>query len=187
MDDSSRGNEITAPHSAETDSGHDPRFATVIAPVDGSKAAERTLPLAARVARIEGAPLVLVRVVPYPEPPPGAPLHGSSRVCLADPPPEIADACTEATAYLDRLAATYAGTMTVHRQVLTGDPFTRIVTEISRWPHPLAVLSAHAANVPSSGDRSELARRIASLPGIHVLIVPHEDEAGSPRALPVGH
>lgn len=158
-------------------------FATLVAPLDGSTAAERALPLAVHVARLERAPLVLVRVVPFPEPPAAAPSHGSSLICAADRPQEIADACVEASAYLDRIAERCGGAE-VRRSVLTGDPFTRIVAEIAHWPRPLVVLSAHAANAPSTGDRSELARRIASLPGIHVLIVPHENETGSPRPFP---
>lgn len=162
----------------------DARFRTIIAPLDGSGAAERVAPLAVHVARVEQAALVFVRVIPFPEPPVGSPSHGSSLMCLADPPPEIEDACRNATEYLEDVSAAYDGSLDVHRVVLTGDPFTRIVAEIRRWPRPLVLLSAHAANAPSAGDRSELARRIASLPGIHVLIVPHEDEAGLPRAFP---
>ncbi len=183
MDGSRSDGELT-PVAAET--VDDVGFATIVAPLDGSHAAERALPVAMHVARNEGAALVLVRVIPYPEPPVGSPSHGSSQICLADPPPEIADACTDATTYLERIAARYRAAG-AHVRVLSGDPFTRVVAEIATWSRPLVVLTAHAANAPSSGDRSDLARRIASLPGIHVLVVPHEDASGAPRPLPHRH
>lgn len=175
------------PSSASDDARHGVGFATLVAPLDGSPAAERAMPLAARIARLERAPLVLVRVVPFLEPPAGTPSHGSSQICVVDPPPEIADACTDAIAYLERVAERYGAGTETRRIVLTGDPFTQVVSEITRWPHSLVVLSAHAANAPSTGDRSELACRIVSLPGIHVLVVPHEDESGSPRPFPGHH
>ncbi len=158
-------------------------FRTIVAPLDGSVAAERAVPLAMHIARLEQAPLLLLRVVPFPEPPVGPPSHGSSSVCMAGPPPEIEATCRDARDYLERVARHSGGSVEVGCVVLTGDPFTRIVAEIAQRSRPLVLLSAHAANVASTGDRSELARRIASLPGIHVLIVPHEDPTGSPVAL----
>jgi nucleotide-binding universal stress UspA family protein len=160
------------------------RFRTIVAPLDGSPAAERAVPLARHIADLEGAPLLLLRVIPYPEPPLGSPSHGSRSMCVPDPPPEIAAACEDAAAYLERVAQGCGGQAAVRTIVLTGDPFTRIVAEIGRWSRPLVLLSAHAADAPSTGDRSELARRIASLPGIYVLIVPHEEPSGSPAGLP---
>ena len=49
---------------------------TIVVPLDGTAKAERVVPAAIEESRLHGAPLVLLRVVPYADPPPGARSHG---------------------------------------------------------------------------------------------------------------
>ncbi|MFM9107823.1 MAG: universal stress protein [Chloroflexota bacterium] len=144
---------------------------TIVVPLDGSEKAERVVPAAIEESRLHGAPLVLLRVVPYADPPPGLRSHGPETTCSASPPEEIIDDCGLAEGYLRDVIARHAiaGGEIVVRY---GDPFTQIAAELGRWPGPLVVLASYATAVLPVGSHSEIARRIAGLDAFHVLLVP---------------
>ncbi len=148
---------------------------TVIVPLDGSPKAEKVVPAAIEESLLHGAPLVLVRVVPYMELPQGQRSHGAEGSCPPDMPLEIQNDCAEADRYLREVLQRYViegGEVTVRY----GDPFTQIASELRQWPGPLAVLASYATAVLPVGAHSELARRISGLNEFHILLVPGSGE-----------
>lgn len=116
-------------------------FGTILVPLDGTAEAEAAVPYAAEEALRHGCPLVLVRVIPRPEPPPGHPSHGGP--ALQPPawsPAELAQAQQDAQAYLESVVRKYGLPPTTELVVVIGDPLMRLLAEIQRRPSPLVVL-----------------------------------------------
>ena len=116
-------------------------FGTILVPLDGTAVAEAAVPYAADEALRHGCSLVLVRVIPRPEPPPGHPSHGGPAL----PPPawspaELAQAQQDARAYLESVVRTYGLPPTTELVTVVGDPLTRLLAEIQRRPAPLVVI-----------------------------------------------
>jgi nucleotide-binding universal stress UspA family protein len=149
-------------------------FDAIVVPLDGGRRAEQVMPLAVREARLHGAPLVALRVVPFTEPPPGHPSHGPEPYCAPDRPDEIGDACDEAERYLAGLLERH-GVADTRVIVRYGDPFTQIAAELARWQNPLVIVSAVATAVLPAGAHSALARRIGDLNRYSTLLVPLGD------------
>lgn len=145
-------------------------FRTVVLPLDGTPRAEGLLDVAIEEARVHGAPLVLVHVVPFAEPPESHPSHGPQVSCEPDPPAEIASACGDARRYLEGLASARGCSADI--VVRHGDPFRQIVRELAGRERPLVIFSTGATALMPVGEHSELARRIAALGEVHLLLVP---------------
>lgn len=144
-------------------------FRTVVLPLDGTPRTERLIAVAMEEARVHGAPLVLVHVVPFAEPPESHPSHGP-QVAAEAVPPEIASACGDARRYLSDLVARRGGGAEV--VVRHGDPFRQISRELAERDRPLVIFSVGSTALLPVGEHSELARRIAALGDVHVLLAP---------------
>lgn len=117
-------------------------FRSVIVPLDGSEAAESAVPVAQAEAGGHHAQLVLMRVVPWPEPPSFPRRHGGLQVAHPAPPdPAIGAARREAMDYLHGLVARFNLALTTHRLVLVGDPYLRMAAEIARRPGSVVVVA----------------------------------------------
>ena len=84
-------------------------FQRILVPLDGSEGAERAIPVAARIARISGASIVFIRVVPAPATLGtfGGGMHGTVAV-----QPEVGVTekdLADAASYLEAITTTYAG------------------------------------------------------------------------------
>ncbi|MCC6313315.1 MAG: universal stress protein [Thermomicrobiales bacterium] len=158
-------------------------FGSVLAPLDGSSRAERAVPIALYEARLHAVPLVFLRVVSFPEPPVAHPPHGPAGADLGDTSPEVMEARREAEAYLESVTQRYHCIAESVIIVRVGDPFIQIVRELGRWPSPLVVLTAKATSVLPLGAHSELARRLARLGSVHLLLTPVAADAPPIRPL----
>jgi len=158
-------------------------FRTVVLPLDGAPRTERLLDVALEEARVHAAPLVLIHVVPFAEPPENHPSHGPQVAADAAPPPEIASACGDARRYLEGLAERCGADAEI--VVRHGDPFRQISRELARRDRPLVIFSVGSTALLPVGEHSELARRIAALGDVHVLLAPVDadpphDQTGVP-------
>lgn len=148
-------------------------FRTVVLPLDGTLRTERLLDVALEEARVHRAPLVLIHVVPFAEPPESHPSHGPQVAAEAAPPAEVASACGDARAYLAGLVVGRGDAEIVVRH---GDPFRQISRELAARDRPLVIFSAGSTALMPVGEHSELARRIAALGDVHVLLAPVDGE-----------
>jgi nucleotide-binding universal stress UspA family protein len=118
-------------------------FDTMIVPLDGSPQAERALPIAVSEARRHGTGIVLLYVIPRPEP-------CTSAVRRSGPLPwqgewpfeEISLARDDARAYLRSVATRFGLDARTIVRVAVGDPGTRIAAEAVRYERPLVVISS---------------------------------------------
>jgi nucleotide-binding universal stress UspA family protein len=116
-------------------------FETVIVPLDGSPHAEFAIPYAIDEARRHQAKIVLVHVIPRPEP-------CQSIVRRSGPLPwqgawpaeEIGPATRTAEAYLQGVVTRYGLDPTTSLCVAVGDPGVRVVAEAKRHKRPLVVM-----------------------------------------------
>jgi nucleotide-binding universal stress UspA family protein len=116
-------------------------FDTVIVPLDGTPHAEATLPHAIDEARRHAATIVLVHVIPRPEPC-ANPVRRSGPLPWQGewPCEDIEEAKRDAYAYLRGVAARYALDPEPPLRVAVGDPGVRVAAEARRWPRPLVVM-----------------------------------------------
>ena len=138
-------------------------FETVIVPLDGSPHAEFVMPYAIEEARRHGAKLVLMHVIPRPEP-------CASTIRRSGPLPwqgewpaeEIDPAKRGAYAYLQGVVARFALDPETTLGVAVGDPGVRVATEAKRHARPLVVML--------TGDSTRDARPPLSLVAKYLLI-----------------
>jgi nucleotide-binding universal stress UspA family protein len=117
-------------------------FATVIVPLDGSAHAEVALAYGVGEARRHDARLVLMRVIPFPEPWVRLDSHGGpAPLPMAWPPTELAAAKRQATAYLHEVRRRYGLGGDVSLVVAVGEPAKQLLAEVRRRPTPLLVLT----------------------------------------------
>jgi nucleotide-binding universal stress UspA family protein len=117
-------------------------FATVIVPLDGSPHAERSLPYAIDEARRHDARIVLVRIIPRPEPCRAIGGRGGPTATAPEwPPAELAAAVDRATAYLSEVRRRFGLGDEAQLVVAVGDPAVRLAAEAQRHPRPLLVLT----------------------------------------------
>lgn len=147
-----------------------PGIGCVLGPLDGSRPAEAAIPVAAEEARLRGVPLVLLRVVPCPEPPTGDHHFARGAATNAAPRPDVAAAVDEARVYLAAVIVRFG--LAAEPVVRAGDPFHQIAAEADRRPSPLVVMTGHATAIHPAGFHSELARRLVATGRFHVLLVP---------------
>lgn len=116
-------------------------FETVIVPLDGSPHAECAIPYALDEARRHRATLVLIHVIPRPEP-------CTSTARRSGPLPwqgewseqDIEPARRTADAYLRDVVTRYALDPGTTLCVAIGDPGVRVAAEAARHPKPLVVM-----------------------------------------------
>lgn len=154
-------------------------FETVVVPLDGSETAEAVLPRAKALADAFGARLVLLQVVPFPEPPNGHPSHGPEPIVCRELPDDVGDARQDAEGYLRDVGRRWGLGREAAMLVEVGDPFARIRAAALAHPRPLVVLTARATAVLPLARHSELARRLVFSGLAPVLVVPPEADSGA--------
>ena len=135
-------------------------FGTVIVPLDGSSHAEIAVPYAVDEARRHGAALVLVRVIPRPEPGPGVRGSGPAPRQPDWPPHEIAAAEQQARRYLRDVIKRHGLRPETATRVVVGDPRLRLAAEVAHHPSPLLVMTTGDA---TGGARPPLSTVAGSL------------------------
>lgn len=115
---------VVRPPSMATGLENGIQFKRILVPVDGSKLAEQSLASAVSLARIDGATLTLVRVVP--------PSRREIGVLESDIGPASADDVTAATRYLDSLlTADTDRTLSVTRRVVVSDDVPATIMQMA--------------------------------------------------------
>jgi nucleotide-binding universal stress UspA family protein len=165
---------------------------TIIVPLDASLHAEAALSFAADEARRHGATLVLLHVIPRPEPP-----VPSARVQLGGPcvrhprcPSRDVAVAEAACGYLDGVVGRHRlppGTVT---RVVMGEPAKRMIAEAEAWPDALLVMTTCDCASHPRAPLSEVARQALHSGKVPVLGVRHEapwsgDVLGAPSGVRV--
>lgn len=108
-------------------------FRHLLVPLDGSRHAEQALPVAARLARVSEGTITLVQVI--------------DTVCKTSPSssPEVLDArVTTSRIYLEQLLELpYLAGLSMHIQVVQGNPAAMIASLAATPPIDLVVLTTH--------------------------------------------
>jgi hypothetical protein len=153
-------------------------FATIIVPLDGSIHAEVALPFAIEESGRHAARLVLVRVLPRPEPAVVTRNHGGPvPVIPAWPLGEVAiDECRSID-YLRDVCRRFDLGIDARLVVAVGDPGARLLAETRLHPRPLVVLATGDADPRS--PLSGLARRLLTSDTVPVLAVRHPPPANA--------
>jgi nucleotide-binding universal stress UspA family protein len=138
-------------------------FETVIVPLDGSPHAEVAIPYAIDEVQRRQAKLVLIHVIPRPEPC-MSPVRRSGPVPWQGEWPfeNLDSAKRDAHAYLQDVVARFALDPGTTLCVAVGDPGVRVAEEAMRHERPLVVML--------TGDRSREARPPLSLVARYLLI-----------------
>jgi nucleotide-binding universal stress UspA family protein len=145
-------------------------FATVIVPLDGSAQAEAALPFAIEETVRHAARLLLVRVLPRPEPAILTRNHGGpAPVIPVWPQREVATDERRSLAYLRDVCDRFGLGIDTRLVVAVGDPGARLLAEALMHPRPLVVLATGDADPRS--PLSGLARRLLTADAIPVLVV----------------
>jgi nucleotide-binding universal stress UspA family protein len=155
-------------------------FETVIVPLDGSPHAEFAIPYAIEEARRHQATMVLIHVIPRPEP-------CLSPVRRSGPVPwqgewsfeDLDSAKRDAQAYLQDVVARFALDPGTTLCVAVGDPGVRVAEEAMRHERPLVVML--------TGDRSREASPPLSLVTRYLLIAGAVPVLGIRQPLPSDH
>ncbi|MDF2745412.1 MAG: Universal stress protein family [Actinomycetia bacterium] len=154
-------------------------FATVLVPLDMSRHAEAALPIALEEARRHHARLVLLHVVPRPEPAVPAPHLGRGGPYLHPLYPvawsaqELADEAAEAGVYLEVVKLRYGLPPDTSVQLVVGEPVMRIQAEVDAWPDPLLVLTTGDCTGDQCPPLSETVRRLLVFGRVPILGVRH--------------
>jgi len=147
-------------------------FETVIVPLNGSPHAEAAVPYAMDEAREHGAALVLVRVIPRPEPCLGLVKRGGPLPLVPTwSQAELRAAEGEAIRYLHDVRYRFGLGGRAQMVVAVGEPVRRLLAEIRRHPRPLVVLTTGDPDECAAPYLSELARRLLATGVAPVLAV----------------
>src|SRR5829696_3172659 len=164
-------------------------FATVLVPLDRSRHAEAALPIALEEARRHHARLVLLHVVPRPDPLGPEPHLGDEgprahavRWLAHDLALEVATG----GAYLDRVTQRYGLPPDTSVQLVVGEPVRRIQAEVDAWPDPLLVLTTGDCTGDQCPPLSEVARRLLVVGRVPILGVRHPLPPRDARPVAVG-
>lgn len=136
-------------------------FATVLVPLDGSRHAEAAIAYGVEEARHHGASLVLLRVIPRPEPCPGGARRAGPAAWGPDwPADEIAKAERATRRYMARVIERFGLPRETRVRVVVGDPAARLIAEAARTERPLVVMTTGDAEAATRTPLSEVARRL---------------------------
>jgi nucleotide-binding universal stress UspA family protein len=162
-------------------------FDTVIVPLDGSTHAEFALPYAVEEAVRHGARIVLVHVVPRPEPCAVAVLHGGPAPLIPVwPPTQLECEEREWLAYLEGVRKRFGLRTDAPAVVAVGDPTRRVLDEAGKHTHPLIVMTTGDATAASRPPLSEFARRLMVAGGVSVLGVREPYSVETPTGGSIG-
>jgi nucleotide-binding universal stress UspA family protein len=155
----------------------------VLVPVDGSPRAENVLPLAKRIARAQGAELLLAHVIPVPELTEIGPLDAEDlelRERLVRRNERVAGE------YLDRLRARLADSdVSVRALVLRGgDPRNRLARLVLDEAVDLVVLSAHGRSARSDVPLGSVTAHLVAHAEAPLLILRPHPPAAMRRVAP---
>jgi nucleotide-binding universal stress UspA family protein len=138
-------------------------FETVIVPLDGSPHAECALPYAIDEARRHQATIVLLHVIPRPEPCTSTVRRSGPVLWQGEWPFEDLDAVKrDAEAYLRDVVSRFALAPETTQCVAVGDPGVRVAAEVTRHEQPVVVIL--------TGDSSRERRPPLSLVTHYLLI-----------------
>ena len=116
-------------------------FDTIIVPLDGSSHAEFAIPYAIDEARRHSATMVLVHIIPRPEPCPSTVRRSGPLPRQGEwPSEEIDTAKRDAHAYLQGVVTRFALDPGTAVCVAVGDPRVRLAAEAKRHARPLVVM-----------------------------------------------
>jgi nucleotide-binding universal stress UspA family protein len=155
-------------------------FETVIVPLDGSPHAEFAIPYAIDEARRHQATMVLLHIIPRPEP-------CTSTVRRSGPVPwqgewpfeDLGAAKRDAEAYLREVVARFAldpGTMLC---VAVGDPGLRVAAEVTRHEQPVVVMLTGDSSREKRPPLSHITRYLLSASAVPVLTIRQPPPADS--------
>ncbi|HEU5384131.1 MAG TPA: universal stress protein [Ktedonobacteraceae bacterium] len=157
-------------------------FKRILVLLDGSHRAEQAIPLAARIARASGSPVVLMQAVWIP--PVAA---GASDAALLPPPMAPRDQA-EITAYLARLtAATPLKDLSTEVEVTDGEPAQAILATAQARQADLIVMASHGRSGLTRVLLGSVAARVARASTIPVLIAragERDEESLAQESLP---
>ena len=145
-------------------------FATIIVPLDGSAQAEVALRFAIEETVRHAARLVLVRILPRPEPAVATRNHGGPAPIIPTwPLGEAAIDERRSISYLRDVCHRFGLGIDTRLVVAVGDPGARLLAEARLHPRPLVVMTTDATD--SSSPLSRLARRLLTSDTVPILAI----------------
>jgi nucleotide-binding universal stress UspA family protein len=147
-------------------------FETVIVPLDGSPHAEFAIPYAIDEARRHQATMVLLHIIPRPEP-------CTSTVRRSGPVPwqgewpfeDLGAAKRDAEAYLREVVARFALDPGTTLCVAVGDPGLRVAAEVTRHEQPVVVMLTGDSSREKRPPLSHITRYLLSASAVPVLAI----------------
>jgi nucleotide-binding universal stress UspA family protein len=162
-------------------------FETVIVPLDGSPHAEFAIPYAIDEARRHQATMVLLHVIPRPEPcPSSARRSGPVRWEGEWPFEDLYEAKRDAEAYLRDVVTRFALAPETTRCVVVGDPGVRVAAEVTRHEQPVVVMLTGDSSRERRPPLSLVTRYLLMASAVPVLTVrqpPPSDSARPPQSV----
>ena len=155
-------------------------FETVIVPLDGSPHAEFAIPYAIDEARRHQATMVLLHIIPRPEP-------CTSTVRRSGPVPwqgewpfeDLGAAKRDAEAYLREVVARFALDPGTTLCVAVGDPGLRVAAEVTRHEQPVVVMLTGDSSREKRPPLSLVTRYLLSASAVPVLTIRQPPPADS--------
>jgi nucleotide-binding universal stress UspA family protein len=156
-------------------------FETVIVPLDGSPHAEFALPYAVDEARRHQATIVLLHVIPRPEPCTST-VRGSGPLPWQGEWPfeDLNAAKRDAEAYLRDVVTRFALAPETTRCVAVGDPGLRVAAEVTRHEQPVVVLLTGDSSRERRPPLSLVTHYLLIASAVPVLAIPHSPPAEAP-------
>lgn len=160
-------------------------FDTIIVPLDGSPHAEAAVPYALAEARQHDAALVLLRIIPRPEPCLGVANRGGPPPLIPTwPRAELLAAEGEAIRYLEDVRRRFGLGGRAEMVVAAGDPLRRLLAEVRQHRRPLVVLTTGDPGVAPAPYLSRIVRCLLAAGTVPVLAV--REPLPVPHAAAVG-
>ena len=157
-------------------------FETVIVPLDGSPHAEFALPYAVDEARRHQATIVLLHVIPRPEPCPStARRSGPVRWQGEWPFEDLAAVKRDAEAYLRDVVTRFALDPGTRLCVAVGDPGVRVAAEVTRHEQPVVVMLTGDSSRERHPPLSLVTRHLLLASAVPVLAIRHPPPADASR------
>lgn len=142
-------------------------FTTIVVPIDGSVSADTILPYAATLARLEGAEIVLLRVLDY-----NHPIYLASSYHLSDDDERGSQLDLPLDELLEPEATRLqAAGLTVHPVIRFGDPSVEIRDEAEKYLRPIIALASHGRGGVSRAVLGSVAASVARTSRQPVFIV----------------
>jgi nucleotide-binding universal stress UspA family protein len=157
-------------------------FETVIVPLDGSPHAEFAIPYAIDEARRHQATMVLLHVIPRPEPCPSSVRRSGPVRWQGEWPFEDLDAAKrDAEAYLRDVVTRFALAPETTLCVMVGDPGVRVAAEVTRHEQPVVVMLTGDSSRARRPPLSLVTRYLLSASAVPVLTIGQPPPSESAR------